>query len=151
MAEASKPANFYDKFNRNPLHFKKKKGAKHEFGLEYENITPSEGEIRLLGNRAGQCQYYKIGVEFCHQEMIKNNSETFLPCKEPIDAMWRCYTEDKYGASIRDAPEEAKPYEKNFYDCLFKPASGTDMCMEDFHDMIRSVYRSDENELCDWY
>ena len=153
MAENSgpKPANFYDSFNRNPLHFKKKKDSKHEFGIEYEDIIPKEGEIRLIGNRVRQCEYYRIGVESCHQEMVLNNSDTFLPCKEPIDALWRCYTEDKYGKSIRDAPAEAKPYEKNFYDCLFKPASGTDLCMHHFQDMIRTIYRSDDNELCDWY
>ena len=53
--------SFYDKFNRNPLHWKKKKGSKHEFGVEYEAIIPKAGEIRLLGNRHNQCKYYRIG------------------------------------------------------------------------------------------
>ena len=52
---------YYDKFFENPLHFKKKKGSKHEFGVELESITPSDGEIRLLGNRHKQCNYYAIG------------------------------------------------------------------------------------------
>ena len=68
-----------------------------------------------------------------------------------MDAMYRCYTEDKYGASIWDAPEEAKPYEKNFYDCLFRPSSGVDMCMNHFSDMIWSIYRDPDNELNDNY
>ena len=155
MAEGEQPPAFspdmWDKFNRNPLHYKKKKGAKNEFGLEYESIIPSEGEIRLLGNRAKQCEYYRYGVEFCHLEMVNNKSETFLPCKEPIDAMYRWYTEDKYGSSIRDAPKFAKPYEKEFYNCLFRPASGTDLCMSHFHDVVRSIYRSEDTQLCDWY
>ena len=46
-AHASNPAD-------HPLHFKKNKNAKHEFGTEYESVIPSEGEIRLLGNRHKQ-------------------------------------------------------------------------------------------------
>lgn len=46
----SSPA-FHDKFNLNPLHYRKKKGSTNEFGVEPEAIIPSEGEIRLLGNR----------------------------------------------------------------------------------------------------
>ena len=134
-----------------PLHYKKKKDSKHEFGTEYENIIPKEGEIRLLGNRFGQWNYYTIGVELCHNEMLRTNQDSFLPCKEPIDALYRWYTEDKYGESIRDAPETAKIYEKRFYDCLFRPTSGVDIWMNHFHDLVRSIYRSDENELCDWY
>lgn len=45
------PETFYDKFNANWLHFKKKKGSKHEFGVELEPIIPSPNEVRLLGNR----------------------------------------------------------------------------------------------------
>ena len=40
--------------------------------------------------------------------MLKDKSDNFLACKEPIDGMWRCYTEGKYGNSIRDAPKYAK-------------------------------------------
>jgi hypothetical protein len=42
---------YYDKNIFNNLHFKKKKGTKSEFGVEIDAIIPSEGEIRLLGNR----------------------------------------------------------------------------------------------------
>ena len=31
--------------------FKKKRGAKHELGVEIEGIIPEAAEIRLLGNR----------------------------------------------------------------------------------------------------
>ena len=55
--------DFYDKLENayNPLHFKKKKGAKHLTGVELEPIIPSESEVRLLGNRHRQCAYYQIG------------------------------------------------------------------------------------------
>ena len=55
--------DFYDRVENfaNPLHFKKKKGGKHLLGAELEPIVPSEGEIRLLGNRLRQCQYYQVG------------------------------------------------------------------------------------------
>ena len=89
--------SFYDKMVYPDLHWKKKRGAKHEFGIEVEKITPDAAEIRLLGNRNKQCKYYQIGVELCHVAMIQAKSDNFLACKAPIDGMWRCYTEEKYG------------------------------------------------------
>ena len=141
----------FDRLAYNPLHFKRRKGGLHDVGLEIEGIIPSAGEIRLLGNRHKQCAYYRVGVDVCQTQMQKDKADNFLACKEPIDGMWNCYTEGKYGASIRDAPEAAKPYEKAFYDCLFREASGLDICIGHFSDMVRTVYRSPENELCDWY
>ena len=81
--------------------------------------------------------------------MLKDNSDNFLACKEPLDGMWRCYTEEKYGQSIRDAPEYAKKYETKLYNCLFREASGMDMCMPHFSSMVRSIYRSGESTLND--
>jgi len=49
---------FYDKFNANPLHYRRKKGSNHEFGVELEAVIPSAGEVRLLGNRHRNCNYY---------------------------------------------------------------------------------------------
>ncbi len=83
--------------------------------------------------------------------MIKDKADNFLACKEPIDGMWRCYTESKYGHSIRDAPDYTKLYERKFYECLFREASGLDLCMNHFTDMIRSIYRSPDNQLIDYY
>ena len=77
--------------------------------------------------------------------MLKDKADNFLACKEPIDAMWRCYTEGKYGESIRDAPDYAKQYERKFYDCMFREATGLDLCMNHFTDMIRSIHRSGES------
>ena len=83
--------------------------------------------------------------------MVKDKSDNFLACKEPIDGMWRCYTEEKYGLSIRDAPDYAKKYESKFYNCMFREGSGTDLCMNHFTDMVRSIYRSGESTLNDKY
>jgi hypothetical protein len=41
-----------------PLNYKKKKGAKHEVGVEIEGIIPNREEVRLLGNRHRSCKYY---------------------------------------------------------------------------------------------
>ena len=79
--------------------------------------------------------------------MLKAGANNFLACKAPIDGMWRCYTEEKYGNSIRDAPDYTKQYEKRFYDCMFRDATGLDVCMNHFSDMIRSIHRSGESEL----
>ena len=49
MSEAKN--TFYDKLTLNSLHFKKKRGGQHDIGIEPDIIIPSEGEIRLLGNR----------------------------------------------------------------------------------------------------
>ena len=57
---------FYDKVFYNTLHFKKRKGATHEFGHDLEAVIPSAGEIRLLGNRNRQCTYYQIGKSSQH-------------------------------------------------------------------------------------
>jgi hypothetical protein len=45
------PKTFYDNFVYEPLSYRKKRGAKHEVGVEIEGIIPSAEEIRLLGNR----------------------------------------------------------------------------------------------------
>ena len=79
--------------------------------------------------------------------MLLQNSDNFLACKEPIDSMWRCYTEEKYGMSIRDAPEYAKKHEAKFYNCMFREATGLDICMTHFGNMVRSIHRSGESVL----
>ena len=61
---ANQSPTFYDKLEDvyDELHFKKRKGAKHACGVDIEAIVPSEGEVRLLGNRHRQCAYYSIGT-----------------------------------------------------------------------------------------
>ena len=81
--------------------------------------------------------------------MLKDKSDNFLACKEPIDGMYRCYTEEKFGLSIRDAPDYAKKYETKFYGCLFREGTGMDLCMNHFSDIVRSIYRNEPGELND--
>mmetsp|Transcript_28187 Transcript_28187/g.24908 ORF Transcript_28187/g.24908 Transcript_28187/m.24908 type:complete len:84 (-) Transcript_28187:26-277(-) len=83
--------------------------------------------------------------------MMQQKADNFLACKEPIDGMWRCFTEGKLGNSIRDAPDYVKPFEKKYYDCLFREGGGNDICQQHFHDMVRSVYREGDGDLCDFY
>ena len=60
---AAKSGHWYDKLGDvyDELHFKKRKGARHGCGVDVEGVVPSEGEVRLLGNRHKQCAYYRIG------------------------------------------------------------------------------------------
>ena len=44
-------STFYDKMVYDPVHFKRKRGGKHEVGMDVEAIIPSAEEVRLLGNR----------------------------------------------------------------------------------------------------
>ena len=85
----------------------------------------------------------------CHTTMLKEKSDNFLACKEPLDGMWRCYTEEKYGQSIRDAPDYTKKYEKKLYQCLWREGSGLDLCMNHFSDMVRAIHRSGESTIND--
>jgi len=140
-------ANFFDKFWQDPIDWKKKKSSKHEFGIEVERVTPDAAEIRLLGNRHRDCKYYQIGVDVCHTAMLQQGSDNFLACKKPMDAMWRCYTEEKHGATMSAAPAYTKPYEMKFYDCMFRDATGLDICMGHFSNMVRAVHRSGESEM----
>ena len=146
-SDLSSAKTFYDQMVYDPMMYKKKRGAKHEVGIEIEGIIPDAAEIRLLGNRHRQCKYYQIGVDVCHTSMLIQNADNFLACKEPIDGMWRCYTEEKYGSSIRDAPDYTKKHEAQFYDCMFREATGLDVCMNKFSNMVRAIHRSGSSEL----
>lgn len=44
-----------------PINYRIKNNSKHEFGTEFEKIIPSEGEVRLLGNRHRDCRYFSLG------------------------------------------------------------------------------------------
>ena len=56
-------SNFYDEVENayDPMHFKKRKGAKHQTGVDVDAVLPSESEVRMIGNRHRQCAYYQIG------------------------------------------------------------------------------------------
>jgi hypothetical protein len=54
---------YYDtEENKDPINYKVRTKSAHEFGIEYEKILPSEGELRLLGNRHRDCRYYSLGI-----------------------------------------------------------------------------------------
>ena len=141
------PKTWYDKNRYEELFYKKKRGGKHDIGMQFEGIIPDEAAIRLLGNRHRQCEYYQAGVEVCHAHMLQQGATNFLACKKPVDQMWQCYTEEKYGQSFQDAPEYAQKYVRNFFDCWAREASGLDVCMHHFSNAIRAIHRSGESEL----
>ncbi len=66
-----------------------------------------------------------------------------------MDAAYRCFTEEKYGASILEAPEEAKPYMRSYLDCLFTANTSQHFCQNKLIDGVRAIYRSEENTLND--
>jgi len=142
---------FYDVEKDDPVNYKLRDKSLHEFGMEYLHVVPSEGEVRLLGNRHRDCRYYSIGVELCKERIVQSNYPDFTPCKAAIDAMYRCYTEDKYGEEYHKTTEDAKPYAKKFFDCYFFRPNSFTMCMKHFEDSIRAIYRSPDNKLIDYY
>ena len=81
--------------------------------------------------------------------MLKEKADNFLACKEPLDGMWRCYTEEKYGQGIREAPEYTKKYETKLHNCLWREGTGLDLCMNHFSNMVRAIHRSGESTLND--
>jgi hypothetical protein len=142
---------YYDIEKDDSVNYKLRDSSRHEFGLEYMKVVPSEGEVMLLGNKHRDCRYYSIGVEMCKQRIIQTNYSDFTPCKAAIDAMYRCYTEDKYGEEYHKTTEVAKPYAKKFFDCYFVRPNSFTACMVHFEDSIRAIYRSPDNKLIDYY
>jgi hypothetical protein len=150
---------YYDlEENKDPINYKPRTNSKNEFGIEYEKIIPFEGEVRLLGNRHRDCRYFSLGklllntgLELCKQRVVDTNTATYLPCKNAIDAMYRCYTEEKYGNEYHKTLDGAKPYANKFFDCYFHRANSLTKCMIHFEDSIRAIYRSPDNKLIDYY
>ena len=142
---------FHDIEKNDPINYKLRSGSKHEFGLEYMQTVPSEGELRLLGNRHNDCRYYSLGLEMCKQRIVQSNYQDYTPCKNAVDAMYRCYTENKYGDEYHKTTEEAKPYAHKFFDCYFFGPNSLTSCMKHFEDSIRAIYRSDNNRFTDYY
>lgn len=148
----NKEAKFFD----DPDHFdkiiyQKVPNANHDFGVQVMNIVPKEGEIRLLANRHRDCGYYTMGLDICRRRIIESAKPSFLPCKEIIDSMYRCYTNDSDVKEYHKVREVAKPYAHSFYDCLFKRENEFDSCMPHFENSIRSIYRSGDHKLVDYY
>ncbi len=134
-----------------PLFYKQRTDVEPEFGKAYEPVLPTESEIRYLGNRNRRCFYYVMGLEVCKYEVLSKHGSTFLPCKDVMDAMWRCFTDNHYGKSIEDAPEYTKPYKDLLYDCFFTKHIGMDFCWPYFSGMVRTIYRRPDSKLSRWY
>jgi hypothetical protein len=61
---------YYDnEENKDPINYKVRNNSKHEFGIEYEQIIPQEGEIRLLANRHRDCRYYSLGYFYFTKDL----------------------------------------------------------------------------------
>ena len=87
----------------------------------------------------------------CKQKINQSNYSDYTPCKAAVDAMYRCYTENKYGDEYHKTTEEAKPYANRFFDCYFFKPSSLTQCMIHFEDSIRAIYRAPDNKLIDYY
>lgn len=130
-----------------------------EFDDVYENIYPTEGEIRLIANRNRECNYYFKGIEQCRKQMLKiagnaespNHQYGFLPCKRLVDAHYRCMTEDKYGYTLEEIPEVSKKYSDAFLKCTFQKLHPLPMCQRYIDFAVRSIYRDGKSDLNDNY
>ena len=135
---------------------KPKKDA--EFDDEYETIIPTEGEVRVVGNKNRECQYYYIGIEQCRKKMLflagdpskKNHELGFLPCKRIVDAHYRCLTDEKYGYTLEDAPDVTKIASHEFFQCTFKNLEPMAHCRRYIDEVLRQIYRQPGSKLTDY-
>ena len=134
-----------------PYVYKVRTDVNPEFGPVYEAILPSEAEVRYLGNRRARCYYYMYGLEICKYEALRAHNMSFLPCKDVLDALWRCYTDDKYGRTLEEAPDYTKVEQKKFLDCYFHRTWSLDICFPLFSNMVRAIYRRPDSQLSKWY
>ncbi len=134
-----------------PLKYRVRTDIEPEFGIAYEGIMPTEAEVRFIGNRKERCFYYMYGLEICKYEVLAKRNTTFLPCKDVMDALWRCTTDNQYGKTMEEAPDYVKPMQKQFYDCFFHKSYGMEVCWTYFANMIRLIYRRPDSKLSKWY
>lgn len=151
FAAINKEKRFYDVESWDFINLKKRENSKHEFGIEYENTVPPEGEVRFLGNRHIDCRYYSLGLELCKERIIHSQHSDYTPCKAVVDSMYRCYTQEKHGDEYHQINEDAKPYMRSFFDCYFYKGTSLTYCMKHFEDSIRVIYRSEDNKLNDYF
>ncbi len=133
------------------------KPVEAEFGGVTDIIIPKETEVRVVANRNSECQYYFSGIGHCRDKMLNlagdEKSEFhkfgFLPCKRLVDAHYRCLTEEKYGYSLEDAPEESKVKANDFINCAFKDLAPMSQCRRYFDEVLRTVIRLPDTKLSD--
>lgn len=130
-----------------------------EFDGEFDNVLPTESEIRLIANRNRECNYYYIGIGQCRKQMLRlagnpensNHQYGFLPCKRLVDAHYRCMTEDKHGYNLEEVPEVSKKFSDAFLDCTFQKLYPMPMCQRFIDGAVRNIYREGKSELNDNY
>lgn len=142
--------SFYDSKIYDSINYTKLTSSKDEFGKEYIKVLPSEGEIRLLYNGHINCEYYSMGFDSCRRSLIDKNASSFLQCKNALDAMFRCYTNNSEAKEYHLIRDVGKEYMKKFTDCAFSRNTILDNCMKHFEDSIRSIYRSKDHKLIDY-
>jgi len=94
--------------------------------------------------------YLILGLELCKQRIVESDHPDFLPCKGPIDAMYRCYTENQYGDEYQTTTKEALPHAMRFFNCYFYKHSSLTNCMIHFEDSVRAIYRTEGTKLTDY-
>ena len=148
----NKEPRFYDKEDHyDQLIYEKIPDVSHEFGIQIRKIIPKEGEVRLLGNRHKDCMYYSMGLDICRNKIVMDDRPSFIGCKNVLDAMFQCYTNNSDVEEYHQVRKVAKPYMNQFMTCLFKKESNFDYCMVHFENSIRAIYRDKEHGLIDYY
>ena len=151
MKILNESAAFYDLPNlKDSLHYKLKKDSTHEFGKQYIAKTPSEQEVQFIANRHITCEYYSLGLLQCKMRVLQAGLDNFLICKDTLDAMYRCYTDNKLEETYDDVGK-ANMYADKFKDCLFRKHSTLTNCMEHFEDSIRVKFREEGSTLENLY
>eukprot|EP01016_Furgasonia_blochmanni_P019655 TRINITY_DN2196_c0_g1_i10.p1 TRINITY_DN2196_c0_g1~~TRINITY_DN2196_c0_g1_i10.p1 ORF type:complete len:174 (-),score=39.68 TRINITY_DN2196_c0_g1_i10:195-716(-) len=133
--------------------------ANAEFEDTYDDILPTEGEVRVVASRNTSCKYYWVGIDVCRKKMAllasdpsnENHSKGFLPCKRLVDAHYRCMTDEQYGYTIEDVPKSAKPFADQFFTCAFKDLKNMQLCRRYFDGIVRTLYREPNTKINDNY
>jgi hypothetical protein len=126
-----------------------------EFETDIEFSVPSEAEIEWLTMQNYKCNYYYMGIAKCREAVLKRATTSgsapdqhgFLPCKEIVDAHYRCMSNKKFGQTLEEAPAEAQQFAKAFKTCAFKKLNYMEVCRGTFDNAIRMLYRGKESPL----
>lgn len=122
---------------------------------QYDYSFPSDDEIRFIGRAQEECYYYQKGLDICKgkvEDRFKNSNQQAdqidaSKCKDVLDAYYNCTTYDYYGRSVEDIEEEAKPFMKNYANCLFRDFELTGNCRKYFDDVLRYYFRKEDSPL----
>lgn len=60
-------------------------------------------------------------------------------------------TEDNYGKTFEEVPEEAKEHADKFMQCAFKDVQHMQLCRKYFDAILRNIYRKPGHSLIDYY